>query len=191
MEIKSLNIEGAYLAKNEVFEDERGYFSEWYSTRNLDSSRIQFETRQANISNSKKNVFRGIHFSIDPEGQSKVVSCANGAIVDYIIDLRNDSPTYLQSETIFLTERQGDSVHIPPGVGHGFLVISENATVVYLSSTTYMPEFEITINAFDATLGLDFGKVSRSEIIRSSRDMTAVDFADLDLKAKFHYQGIK
>jgi dTDP-4-dehydrorhamnose 3,5-epimerase len=191
MEIKSLSIEGAYLVKNEVFEDERGYFSEWYSTRSLESSKIKFETRQANISTSKKNVLRGIHFSIDPKGQSKVVSCANGAIVDYIVDLRNDSPTYLQSEAIFLTEGEGNSVHIPPGVGHGFLVRSENATVVYLSSTSYMPEFEVTINAFDATLGLDFGKVSRSEIIRSSRDTAAVDFADLNLKGKLHYQGIK
>ena len=186
MEIKSLNIDGAYLAQNEVFEDERGYFSEWYSKRILESSRIEFETRQANISTSKKNVFRGIHFSIDPEGQSKFVTCANGTIVDYIVDLRNDSPTYLQSETIFLTEGQGCSVHIPPGVGHGFLVSSERATVVYLSSTTYKPEFEITINAFDPTLGLDFGEVGRSRIIRSPRDMTAVDFADLNLKGESH-----
>jgi dTDP-4-dehydrorhamnose 3,5-epimerase len=191
MEIKSLNIEGAYIVKNQVFEDERGYFSEWYSTRSLESSRIEFETRQANISTSKKNVLRGIHFSIDPEGQSKVVSCASGSIIDYIVDLRNGSPTYLQSETIYLMEGQGNSVHIPPGVGHGFLVRSENATVVYLSSTVYMPEFELTVNAFDAIFGLDFGKVNRSEIIRSSRDMAAVDFADLNLKGKLHYQGIE
>jgi dTDP-4-dehydrorhamnose 3,5-epimerase len=185
MELKSLSIKGAYLAKNKVFEDERGYFSEWYSARRLESSRFDFETRQANISTSKKNVFRGIHFSIDPEGQSKVVICANGAIVDYIVDLRNDSPTYLQHETILLTEGQGDSVHIPPGVGHGFLVGSENATVVYLTSTSYKPEFEITINAFDATLGLDFGNVSKSEIIRSARDAMALDLVDLNLIEKF------
>lgn len=154
MTLQELSIKGAYLATHRVFPDERGLFREWFKADEIATVDTAFSVQQANYSKSKQWVIRGIHYSLVPEGQSKVVTCASGSIVDVVIDLRLDSPSYLKVEYIELSEDSGSVVYIPSGVGHGFIVESESASVVYLTSSGYSPEFEKAICPTDPALGI-------------------------------------
>ena len=152
MTLRELSIEGAYLSTHKVFPDERGLFREWFKAEEISSIDSGFSVQQANYSKSRQWVIRGIHYSLAPEGQSKVVTCASGAVIDVLIDLRLKSPTYLKVEYIELSEDSGGVVYIPSGVGHGFIVESESASVVYLTSSGYSPEFEKAICPTDPAL---------------------------------------
>jgi len=135
MTLHKLSIEGAYLLTHRVFPDERGLFREWFKAEEIASIDKDYSVQQANYSKSKQWVIRGIHYSLAPEGQSKVVTCADGKIVDVLVDLRLNSPTYLKVEYIELLEDSGNVLYIPSGVGHGFIVESESAAIVYLTSS--------------------------------------------------------
>ena len=154
MSLQELSIRGAYLSKHRVFPDERGLFREWFKAEEISSIDEDFSVQQANFSKSKKSVIRGIHYSIAPQGQSKVVTCVSGAITDILVDLRVGSPTYLKVEQILLAEDSGDVVYIPTGVGHGFIVESEAASVAYLTSSMYAPDYEKAICPTDPALGI-------------------------------------
>ena len=156
MTLRELSIEGAYLATHRVFPDERGLFREWFKAEEIASIDNGFSVQQANYSKSKQWVIRGIHYSLAPAGQSKVVTCASGAVIDLLIDLRLNSPTYLKVDYIELSEDSGSVVYIPSGVGHGFIVQSENASVVYLTSSGYAPEFEKAICPTDPELAINW-----------------------------------
>jgi dTDP-4-dehydrorhamnose 3,5-epimerase len=170
MTLQELSIEGAYILTHKVFPDERGNFREWFKAEEISSIDSGFSVQQANYSKSKQWVIRGIHYSLAPEGQSKVVTCASGEVIDVLVDLRLNSPTYLKVEYIELKEDSGSVVYIPSGVGHGFIVQSESAAVVYLTSSGYSPEHEKAICPTDPELGITWplpagqpGVISRAD----------------------------
>ena len=170
MTLQELSIKGAYLATHRVFPDERGLFREWFKADEIATIDTVFSVQRASYSKSKQWVIRGIHYSLAPEGQSKVVTCASGEIVDVLIDLRLDSLSYLKVEYIELSEDSGRVVYIPSGVGHGFIVESESASVVYLTSSGYSPEFEKAIRPTDPALGIkwplpigEIGTISKAD----------------------------
>jgi dTDP-4-dehydrorhamnose 3,5-epimerase len=154
MKLEKLSIAGAHLATHKVFPDERGFFREWFKYDEILAVDTAFSVQQANYSKSRQWVIRGIHYSLAPDGQAKVVTCVGGAIVDVIVDLRIGSPTYLQIEHIELSEESGNAIYIPSGVGHGFAVKSDFASVVYLTSSGYEPAFEKAISPTDPDLGI-------------------------------------
>ena len=154
MTLEKLSISGAYIAIHKVFPDERGIFREWFKSEEILTIDKNFSVQQANYSKSKQWVIRGIHYSIAPQGQAKLVTCASGAIVDVLIDLRLGSPTYLKVEYIELSEDSGKVIYIPTGVGHGFAVTSEIASIVYLTSSGYTPEYEMVICPLDPDLSI-------------------------------------
>lgn len=98
---------------------------------------------QGNLSVNRMGVFRGIHFSTAPGGQAKYVTCANGSIYDFAVDLRSGSPTFGKSVTVFLSS--GDSVYVPTGFGHGFVSVADDTIVTYLLSAKYNPDNEHTV----------------------------------------------
>jgi len=154
MSLQELSIVGAHVATHRVFPDERGFFREWFKAEEIASIDKDFSVQQANYSKSNQWVIRGIHYSLAPQGQTKVVTCASGKIVDVLVDLRTGSPSYLKIEYVELSEYSGRVVYIPSGVGHGFIVESENASVVYLTSSGYSPEYEKAICPTDKELGI-------------------------------------
>lgn len=156
MALEKLSIAGAYIAAHKVFTDERGMFREWFKSEEILTVDKTFSVQQANFSISKKWVIRGIHYSLAPQGQAKVVTCTSGNIVDVLIDLRIGSPDFLSVEYIPLSEQSGKVVYIPSGVGHGFIVLSDFASIVYLTSTEYAPEYEKAILPTDSDLGIDW-----------------------------------
>jgi dTDP-4-dehydrorhamnose 3,5-epimerase len=154
MTLQELSISGAYVVTHKVFPDERGLFREWFKADEIKSLDETFSVEQANYSKSKEFVIRGIHYSVAPQGQSKIVTCASGQIVDVLVDLRVGSPSYLKIEYVELSDDSGKVVFIPSGVGHGFFVESESAAVVYLTSSGYAPEYEKAIIPMDPELGI-------------------------------------
>jgi len=156
MILQELSILGAYVATHRVFPDERGLFREWFKADEIQSIDKTFSVQQANYSKSKRFVIRGVHYSVAPQGQAKLVTCASGEIVDVLVDLRVGSPTYLNIEYIELSEDSGKVVFIPTGVGHGFVVESESAAVVYLTSSGYAPDYEKAISPTDPELKINW-----------------------------------
>jgi dTDP-4-dehydrorhamnose 3,5-epimerase len=156
MSLQEFSIVGAYVSTHSVFPDERGLFREWFKAEEISSIDGNFSVQQANYSKSNQWVIRGIHYSLAPQGQSKVVTCASGKIVDVLVDLRLGSPSYLRIEYLELSEDSGKVVFIPSGVGHGFIVESESAAVVYLTSSGYAPGYEKAISPTDPELGINW-----------------------------------
>ena len=183
MNLISLGIDGAWLAESTLFSDERGFFREWFKADDvLASTGIDFSIRQANISQSRRGVIRGIHYSLAPQGQAKWVTCVSGSIRDVIVDIRPNSSTFGKSVSVDLDGIDGRAVFVGAGLGHGFASIGDASTVAYLLSSPYSPSDEFEINPLDPRLGIDWG-VDLLEISFSEKDRTAPSLKErLDLK---------
>jgi dTDP-4-dehydrorhamnose 3,5-epimerase len=176
--MKHLAIDGAFVADHKVHGDDRGLFREWYKKSEFESAKVEFSIAQANHSISEKNVLRGVHYSVAPQGQAKLVTCVSGSILDVLVDLREGSPTYLKVEKIVLTPESGDVVFVPTGVGHSFLVTSDSASVVYLTSSEFDPENEKTISPLDPELALEWPTNLISLLSLSDRDNAAPSLSE-------------
>jgi dTDP-4-dehydrorhamnose 3,5-epimerase len=177
MTLTELSISGAFVATHKVFPDERGLFREWFKAEEIATITNNFSVQQANFSKSKQFVIRGIHYSLAPEGQAKIVTCASGKIVDVLVDLRVGSSTFLKVDYVNLSEDSGKVVFIPTGVGHGFIVESESAAVVYLTSSGYAPDFEKAICPTDPELGIKWPIPTQNHGIISKVDTEAPTLA--------------
>ena len=147
-------VAGLLILDSPVWADDRGSFREWFRLSELREAGVDFATSQANLSHSVRGVVRGLHYSLAPQGQAKVVTCVAGTLEDVIVDVRVGSPTYGAVEVVTLSGDLGRSVVLPVGVAHGFCVTSEHATLAYLLSSPYNAAFELEINPFDAQVGV-------------------------------------
>ena len=152
--MRELQIPGAYVLESPVWEDDRGYFREWFKFADLDAIGAAFSIQQANLSMSKRNVVRGLHYSLATEGQAKLVTCAYGELDDVLVDVRVGSPTYGIVEVIHLSASEERSVLIPAGLAHGFCVTSEIGALTYLLSSPFNADMELEINPFDKVLNV-------------------------------------
>ncbi len=151
------------------FIDERGSFTKIYSKQISD--KLNFTINEVFFSVSNKNVFRGFHKQENPYEISKIVFCINGEVNDYFIDLRKDSKNYGKYDNLVLSDKSNIGLYIPEGFAHGYKVLSDKATILYLQSGDYISEFESGINPL--SLNLDLG-----QIILSERDKQLPNFAD-------------
>jgi dTDP-4-dehydrorhamnose 3,5-epimerase len=170
-----LTIPGAYLLESPVWGDDRGYFREWFKVDDLITSGLNFHCEQANLSTSTRDVVRGLHYSIAPQGQAKVVTCVHGEIDDVIADVRVGSPTFARCEIVHLAATEGHSVLLPVGVAHGFCVTSDEATISYLLSSPFNASMELEINPFDPEI--DVAWTLRGEAVVSAKDSGAPSLA--------------
>ena len=180
MTVQKLAIHGCYVIEHKVFPDERGLFREWFKAADLAGINSDFSVQQANYSHSKMGVLRGIHYSLAPQGQAKLITCAQGKVLDVLIDLRKGSPTYLSVEYVELTSDSGKTVFIASGVGHGFVVQSEDASVVYLTSSAFSPEFEKNLSPLDPVLGINWALPKGVNLILSAADKEAPTLTELE-----------
>ena len=180
MKIHDLGIVDCYVVEHTVFPDDRGHFREWFKAEELTKITPDFSVQQANFSCSKKGVVRGIHYSLAPQGQSKLITCADGSITDVLVDLRKGSPTYLSVEYVKLESNSGKTVFIASGVGHGFVIESEDASIVYLTSSPFAPEFEKSINPIDSALGINWNIPAGVEMVLSLADRSASSLLEAD-----------
>lgn len=177
MNIRPFKIEGAYEITPVQRADPRGVFLEWYREDELagEFGPPPFSLAQANISVSAAGVVRGIHFADVPPGQAKYVTCAYGAVLDVIVDIRVGSPTYGMWEATRLDDVDRRCVYIAEGLGHAFCAISDNATLAYLCSTTFNPAIEHSVHPLDPALGIAW---PTGTPILSERDAAAPLLAD-------------
>lgn len=152
MNVTELSIPGAYILDSTVWGDDRGFFREWFKRPDLDALGISFAIEQANLSMSRRGVVRGLHYSIAPGGQAKLVTCAYGELDDVIVDVRVGSPTFGRVEVVHLAANEERSVLLPAGAAHGFCVRSEHGALSYLLSSPFDSSKELEINPFDETL---------------------------------------
>lgn len=147
-------VAGLVILDSPVWADDRGFFREWFKWSELHETGYDFATSQANLSRSVRDVVRGLHYSLAPEGQAKVVTCVAGTLEDVIVDVRVGSPTFGAVDVVSLSGDLGRSVVLPAGVAHGFCVTSEDATLAYLLSSPYNAPFELEISPFDKEIGV-------------------------------------
>ena len=182
MPFQEMKIKGAWIHTPIRHSDDRGHFEEQFKLSQIESElRRSFKVKQVNQSVSNKGVVRGIHFTDSPEGQAKYVSCPKGAIWDVVVDLRKDSPTYGQWDSVEISAENGLSVLISEGLGHAFLSLENDSVATYLTNAFYVQEFEGAINPFDPELAIDFSSMAKSREIHepltlSERDEIALGF---------------
>jgi dTDP-4-dehydrorhamnose 3,5-epimerase len=153
--MEPLKIDGAWAFTPRIFGDRRGSFLEWFKDAELASDvGHSMEIAQANCSVSRRGVVRGIHFSDVPPGQAKYVTCASGAIIDVVVDIRVGSPNFGSWEAVRLDEETRRALYLGEGLGHAFTSLSEQATVLYLCSTPYAPDREHGVNPLDPAIGI-------------------------------------
>lgn len=183
MDITEKEIKGVYIITPSVFSDERGQFVKTFSSESLEAVGVRLEPKEGFYSISKKNVIRGMHFQTPPMDHAKLVSCPSGAILDVVVDIRKDSPTYGKFVSIELTPENGKAIYIPSGCAHGFLSLKENSVTAYLQSTVRSEKHEGGLR-FDS-FGMDW-KVSSP--ITSARDLSFPTLADFI--STFPYQSL-
>ncbi|MCD6336939.1 MAG: dTDP-4-dehydrorhamnose 3,5-epimerase [Candidatus Marinimicrobia bacterium] len=154
MQIIKTSIPDVIHLRSKVFTDLRGDFRETYRDSRYKDAGIECDFVQDNLVHSKKYVFRGMHFQIPPFEQAKLITMIKGEIIDFVIDLRKDSKTYLKTINIKMSAKDEDQLFIPTGFAHGYYVLSNEACVSYKVSSPYAPDHQGGICWNDPQLGL-------------------------------------
>ena len=157
MEVEKTKIEGILIIKPNVFRDSRGCFLESFNIEKYKKILGGVSFVQDNLSNSMKNVLRGIHFQTPPFGQGKLVQVLQGEVLDVVVDLRRKSKTFGQYETFLLNDINKNQLWIPEGFGHAFLTKEDNTIFSYKCSNYYSTEHEKTLLWNDPQLNIDWG----------------------------------
>jgi dTDP-4-dehydrorhamnose 3,5-epimerase len=175
MKVSPLAIAGAWIIESTVFPDDRGIFREWFKLEVLKENGVpEFEVRQANTSISKKGVIRGIHYSPEINGQTKLVTCTAGSVLDVIVDLRAESKTYGDHLEMELSSNMGKSLYISSGLGHGFQALEDDSVLTYLLDKEYSPDNEFGINPVDPNLDIKWPILNFNI---SEKDRTSANFS--------------
>ena len=177
------NIEGPMLLNLNRYDDNRGFFTERFKDDYKSLLNIKTDFVQDNFSRSYKNVIRGLHMQHSP-GQGKLVSCLSGKILDVVVDIRQNSPTYGQHLSVLLDGDIPSLFWVPSGFAHGFSVQSEMADVLYKVDCHYNAKNELSIKWDDPDLKIDW-KINNPVI--SDKDNLNLSFAEYSQNPAFKY----
>lgn len=166
------------ILEPKIFCDERGYFMESFNRKTLLHAGIDLNFVQDNQSRSRRGVIRGLHFQNAPYAQTKLVRVLNGEILDVVVDLRKDQPTFGHHFSLELSSENNKQLLIPKGFAHGFLVLSESAEVFYKCDEYYNPHADGGIVYDDPVLGIDW-KFAKEELTISEKDQRHPKFGDV------------
>jgi dTDP-4-dehydrorhamnose 3,5-epimerase len=162
MRIRELSVPDAYEITPRQFTDDRGAFLEWYRFEALEEAvGHPLRLAQANCSVSSRGVLRGIHFADVPPSQAKYVTCTSGAVLDVVVDIRVGSPTFGAWDAVRLDAVDRRAVYLAEGLGHAFMALTDDATVVYLCSEVYASGREHEVNPLDPQLGIDWPDIPK------------------------------
>ncbi|MBP0956434.1 MAG: dTDP-4-dehydrorhamnose 3,5-epimerase [Oscillospiraceae bacterium] len=179
MNVTELEIPGVFLIEPDVFKDYRGYYMESYSLRTMKKYNINDVFVQDNhLLSLKKGTIRGIHFQNAPYAQSKLLRCTKGKILDIVVDLRKDSPTYKKWLSVELDAESKKQIYIPKGFGHACMSLVDDTEVQYKVSELYEPAYDRAISWKDPELDIAWGI---EDIIVSPKDMNAPTLAESDV----------
>lgn len=175
MEVVKTPIEGVLLIKPQVFGDQRGYFVETWQKERYEAAGINLPFVQDNRSKSTKGILRGLHFQ-KQHPQGKLVMVSLGEVFDVAVDIRKGSPTFGKWFGAILNQENQNQLWIPPGMAHGFVVLSDVAHFHYKCTDFYHPGDEGSIRWNDPTIGIDWPY--KKEPVLSAKDQIAPFFKD-------------
>lgn len=175
MEIIDTPFEGLKVIQPKVWGDARGYFFESYSEAAFKAAGLPTDFVQDNQSLSARGILRGLHFQAPPFAQGKLVRVIAGAVLDVVVDIRKNSPTYGQHFKIELTADNKTMFWVPPGFAHGFLTLEDNTIFVYKVTGLYNKESEGGLLWNDPALGIDWDV---ADPLLSDKDKVQPSWAD-------------
>lgn len=162
MQVRELAVRGALELTPRQFGDDRGVFLEWFAGSAFEEAvGHRLNLAQANASVSAAGVVRGIHFADVPPGQAKYVTCVRGAVLDVVVDIRVGSPTFGAWDSVLLDDTDRRAIYLAEGLGHAFMSLEDDSTVVYLCSAPYAPGREHGVHPLDPAVGIDWPTVGR------------------------------
>ena len=168
-------LDGLVLLTPAKHGDERGFFMETYRADAWAAQGVPTEFVQDNQSRSRRGTVRGMHFQLSP-GQGKLVRVARGRVLDVVVDIRRDSPTFGQWESVELDDERAQQLWIPVGFAHGFCVLSDVADFVYKVTSYFDPATETGFSFADPDVGIEWPD---GELIYSERDRDAPRLAEI------------
>ena len=175
MQFKPHQISGLVECIPTKFEDERGLFYESFNQKLFVANGITEDFVQDNYSWSKKGVIRGLHFQYSPNAQGKLVRCMTGKVIDVVVDIRKNSPTYGHHEKFILDSAIGNMLYVPAGFAHGFMALEETI-FVYKCTEYWHKTSESGIVYNDADLNIDW---EEKNPIVSSKDLVLPRFSEI------------
>lgn len=178
MEIIETGLKDCFIIKSKAFGDDRGFFLESFHQKKLSNLGVSIEVKQVNFAKSQRNVLRGLHFQTPPFEQAKLVGVISGAVLDVVVDLRPESPTFLGSYSIELNSPD-TLFYVPRGFAHGYLTRADDTIFHYAVDNFYSPEHESGVRFDDPDLKIDWGNLS--DVIVSPKDLRQPLFRELSL----------
>lgn len=181
MKFTETPLKGAYLIEAERMQDERGYFARKYCRDEFAAQGLHTEWPQCNISFSRaRGTLRGMHFQRRPHAEVKLVTCMAGKILDVIVDVRPDSPTFLQHYKVELSAENERSLYIPEDFAHGLITLEDNTSVYYHMGSMFAPGAGATLRYNDPALAIEWPE---TPTVISPKDLEAADYDPAILEA--------
>lgn len=155
MKVSPLAIPGAAVVDLRLIADERGFFARSFCREEFTAAGLEPLVEQVNVSwNIRSGTLRGLHFQVDPAPEAKLVRCTRGRVADVVVDMRTESPTYLQHTVVELTADNRRAVYVPPLCAHGYLTLVDDTEVTYQVSARYEPGAERGLRFDDPALAI-------------------------------------
>ncbi|WP_020592690.1 dTDP-4-dehydrorhamnose 3,5-epimerase family protein [Kiloniella laminariae] len=174
MKFLSTDIKGLFLCELEPISDERGFFSRAFCGKEFSEKATDFTVSQINLSgNVNRGTLRGLHYQGVPVPDPKVVRCIRGAVWDVVVDLRQNSPSYLKWIGAELTADNRKAFVIPGGCAHGFLTLEDNSELLYLMGADFVPELARGQRWDDPAFGIEWPE---KPLVISERDANYPDY---------------
>ena len=179
MQIEKTKLAGCVVVTQKTHTDDRGYFMESYRRSWMDSlTDFSGNFVQDNQSLSHYGTIRGLHFQVGENAQSKLLRVLQGSILDVVVDLRQDSPTYGEHISVELSDENNHQLWVPKGFAHGFSVLSETALVCYKCDAYYNKDGDYGIHPLDETLNIDW-KIPKAVQVLSEKDSVLPKFKEI------------
>ena len=155
--IRQTDIEGLVVLERKLLGDNRGYLERLYCQQELEELLNSRTISQINHTYTKfKGTLRGLHYQCQPHAETKLVSCIAGEVLDIVLDIRQNSPTFLQYHSELITSENHLTMLIPEGFAHGFQTLTDNCEMLYFHTKPHNPESEGLINVFDPHLNISW-----------------------------------
>lgn len=171
-------IPGVWLIEPALLGDERGYFYESFRSSEFSMNIGELSIVQENQSRSRKGVLRGLHLQTGEYAQAKLIRCVEGSVLDVAVDLRQGSPTFGKHYSTVLSADNHRQIFIPRGFAHGFLTLSDYATLQYKVDNAYKPSSECSLIYNDPALEIDWESngLKEEEFVLSPKDAEGISF---------------
>jgi dTDP-4-dehydrorhamnose 3,5-epimerase len=176
MLLKAIQIAGCYEIQPHVFSDDRGKFIKTYHEEVFRQNQLNTVWNEEYYSISHNNVIRGMHFQLPPHDHEKLVYCVSGSVLDVVVDLRKESPTFRQHVKVNLSAQTHNMLYIPKGCAHGFKALEDNTAMLYKVATVYNPSADCGILWDSCSIDWQL----ESDPIISSRDQSFTKLGDFN-----------